>query len=301
MEVLPFTVSIPQDRTIVVLDEILPYFYNFLHRHEEVQLTWIIEGEGTLIVGSNIHMFRAGEFYLIGPNVPHLFRCEPIYYDPRNERSVHSITIYFNPYGKLRSLFNLPEMKSIQILLQQFQSGFKLPQASFHDISSRILSIQNSEGIDQLMQFLQLLKAFCSLNKIEPLAVNPYTVTTDSEGVRIGNIYNYIIQNFDKAVSLEDVASFANMTPHAFCRYFKKHTNYTFIGFLNKIRVNEACKILVNQSDRGISDVAYSCGFTSIINFNRVFKAITSKSPSSYIEEYNSVTHASFLKTGTLG
>ncbi|MDB5118553.1 MAG: Melibiose operon regulatory protein [Mucilaginibacter sp.] len=290
MKVLPFTVAIPFDRTIVVQDEVLPYFYTYLHRHEEVQLTWIIEGEGTLIAGSNIHVFHAGEIYLLGPNIPHVFKSEPLYFEQGSKKQVHTISIYFNPYGKLGSLFDLPEMKSIRTLLQQFQTGFKLPYASFSDVSGRILGIQHSEGIDQIMQFLQLLKSFGSLSRIEPLAINSYTATTDNEGVRIGAIYNYIIQNFDKPISLEDVASLANMTPHAFCRYFKKHTKYTFVSFLNKIRINEACKMLVNHADNGISSVAYSCGFSSITNFNRVFKAITSKSPSSYVEKYtNSV------------
>jgi AraC-like DNA-binding protein len=286
MRVLPFTIPVPYDRTIIVMDEVLPYFYTHLHRHEEVQLTWIIEGEGTLITGSNIHVFRSGEIYLLGPNIPHVFKSEPAYFEPDSEKQVHTVTIFFNPYGKLESLFDLPEMKVIRTFLQQFQTGFKLPQSAFADVSARISGIQHSEGIDQLMQFLQLLKSFGSLGRLEPLTVNSYSHTSDNEGVRIGTIYSYIIQNFDKPISLEDVSSQANMTPHAFCRYFKKHTKHTFIEFLNKIRINEACKMLVNHSDNGISSVAYSCGFSSITNFNRVFKAVTSKSPSAYIEKY---------------
>lgn len=77
------------------------------------------------------------------------------------------------------------------------------------------------------------------------------------------------------------------MTPHAFCRYFKKHTRYTFINFLNKVRINEACKMLISGMHNGIAAVAYSCGFNSITNFNRVFKSVTGKSPRVYIDGYN--------------
>jgi len=63
MKVLPFTIPVPYDRTIIVQDEILPHFYNHLHRHEEIQLTWIQEGEGTLVAGNTMHMFHSGEIY----------------------------------------------------------------------------------------------------------------------------------------------------------------------------------------------------------------------------------------------
>jgi AraC-like DNA-binding protein len=291
MKILPFTIPVPHDHTIIVMDEILPYFYTHLHRHEEIQLTWIMEGEGTLIAGNNIHPFNGNEIYFLGPNLPHVFKSDPSYFDAENEKEVHTLTIFFNPYGALEPLFDLPEMKFVKSFLQHLNSGFKIPNDLFKDISNRMLSIYQSEGIDQLMQFLQLLKLFSSMNKLEPLAVNSYPpAITDNEGMRIGLIYNYIIQNFDKALSLEDVSEQAHMTPHAFCRYFKKHTRHTFVNFLNKIRINEACKMLNNNSMDSIASVAYSCGFSSITNFNRVFKIVTGKSPSAYMLKYaNSV------------
>jgi AraC-like DNA-binding protein len=291
MRILPFTIPVPHDHTIIVMDEILPYFYTHLHRHEEIQLTWIMEGEGTLIAGNNIHPFNANEIYFLGPNLPHVFKSDPSYFDAENPKEVHTLTIFFNPYGTLEPLFDLPEMKFVKSFLQHLNSGFKIPNDLFKDISSRMLSIYQSEGIDQLMQFLQLLKLFSSMSKLEPLAVNSYPpAITDNEGMRIGSIYNYIIQNFDKALSLEDVSEQAHMTPHAFCRYFKKHTRHTFVNFLNKVRINEACKMLNNNSMDSIASVAYSCGFSSITNFNRVFKIVTGKSPSAYMLKYaNSV------------
>ena len=137
------------------------------------------------------------------------------------------------------------------------------------------------------MQFLQLLKTLSSVKELEPLTVSslPSSIN-DKEGMRVASIYNYIIQNYNKALTLEEVAEQAFMTPHAFCRYFKKHTGNTFVSFLNKVRINEACKLLMSGSHNGIAAIAYSCGFNSITNFNRVFKSITGKSPRDYKEQY---------------
>jgi AraC-like DNA-binding protein len=289
MKILPFTIPVPHDRTIIVMDEVLPYFYTHLHRHQEIQLTWIIEGNGTLIAGNNIHPFKGGEIYLLGANLPHVFKSDPSYFEADNTQEVHTLTIFFNPGGALSSLFDLPEMKFVRSFLQHLLTGFKIPDTLFRDISSRMLSIYQLEGIDLLMQFLQLLKSCSSVNKLEPLTVNVNAylpAITDNEGMRIGLIYNYIIQNFDKPLTLEDIAEQAHMTPHAFCRYFKKHTRHTFVNFLNKIRINEACKMLNNNTGDSIASVAYSCGFSSITNFNRVFKIVTGKSPSAYTLKY---------------
>jgi AraC-like DNA-binding protein len=287
MKVLPFTIPVSHDRTIIVQVEDMPHFYTYLHRHKEIQLTWIQEGEGTLVAGMNMHHFHAGEIYLFGANMPHVFKSDPVYFESDSTRRIRTVTVFFNPTDKLSALFDLPEMKSVQTFLEEYSCGFKVPQELFADISGRLTGLLNSEGIDQLMQFLQLLKTLSGVNGLEPLTVNSFPhLANDNEGMRVASIYNYIIQNYNKAITLEEVAEQAYMTPHAFCRYFKKHTRYTLVGFLNKVRINEACKLLMNGSHNGIAAVAYSCGFNSITNFNRVFKSITGKCPRSYKEQY---------------
>ena len=287
MKVLPFTIPVPYDRTIIVQDEILPHFYNHLHRHEEIQLTWIQEGEGTLVAGNTMHMFHSGEIYFLGANMPHLFKSDPSYFREDSTKTIHATTIFFNPKGRLGSLFEFPEMKHVRSFLGQFNNGFKIPNRTFSEISSKINNILEKDGIEQFLEFIELLKIMSSLEGLEPLTVDASPkVFNDNEGMRIANIYNYIIQNYNKQLTLEEVAEQAFMTPHAFCRYFKKHTRHTLVSFLNKVRVNEACKLLINGSNNGISSVAYSCGFNSITNFNRVFKSVTGLSPRSYTEQY---------------
>jgi AraC-like DNA-binding protein len=287
MKVLPFTIPVSHDRTILVQTEEIPYFYTYLHRHKEIQLTWIQEGEGTLVAGMNMHLFGAGEIYLFGANMPHVFKSDTEYFNAGSDKKVRTVNVFFNPYDKLSALFGLPEMETVRAFLESYDGGFKVPEELFSDISNRLLGLQNAEGIDQLMQFLQLLKILSSVKELESLTVNPFPRSiNDNEGMRVASIYNYIIQNYNKPITLDEVAGQAYMTPHAFCRYFKRHTRYTLVGFLNKVRINEACKLLISGSHNGIADIAYSCGFNSITNFNRVFKSVTGKCPRSYKEQY---------------
>jgi AraC-like DNA-binding protein len=288
MKVLPFTIPVPHDRTIIVQEEVLPHFYTYLHRHAEVQITWIQKGEGTLLAGNSMHTFRDGEIYLLGANLPHLFKSDPAYFQPGSDKEVRTVTIFFNPSGTLSALFSLAEMKAIKAFVTQMQAGCKIPDSSYQETATRIEAIQRANGAEQLSLFIELLNALSTNTGLQPLASGSYAVSmTDPEGMRIANLYNYIMHNYSSALTLEDVAMQAHLTPTAFCRYFKKHTRHTFVHFVNRIRVNEACKLLVNGTSGSIATIAYSCGFNSITNFNATFKNITGKSPREYVNDYS--------------
>jgi len=287
MKVLPFTIPVPHGHTIMVQEEILPHFYTYLHRHAEVQITWIQKGEGTLLAGNSMHPFHAGEVYLLGANLPHLFKSDPDYFQPENGLEVKTVTIFFNPLGKLQALFALPEMKVLKTFVGQWQNGFKVPDASYEAISGRIAALQQANGAEQLLLFIDLINTLSLDAGLEPLSAGTYPYAmTDPEGMRIAAVYNYIMQNYAGNLSLEAVAAQAHLTPTAFCRYFKKHTRHTFVHFVNRIRVNEACRQLSAGSQNGIAAVAYSCGFNSITNFNYIFKSVTGMSPREYMAGY---------------
>jgi AraC-like DNA-binding protein len=287
MKVLPFTIPVTPDKTVIIQRDILPYFYPHLHRHQEIQLTWVQKGEGTLVAENNMHTFWSNEIYWIGANQPHVFKSDPVYFIPKSKKKIYSLTIFFNPNGKLAPLFEFPEMKNIKSFLSNYQCGFKIPPQMVTEVSNRMVRIQNATGPDQLLQFLDLLKTLANIEQLPVLTSNTKQQSfTDFEGMRIGSIYNYIMQHYENPLTLEDVAMQAHMTPQAFCRYFKKHTRHTFISFLNQVRINEACKKLTDGSYDSVSTVAYNCGFNSITNFNRVFKSVTGKSPRDYIRDY---------------
>jgi len=288
MKVLPFTIPVPHDHSIIVQEEVLPHFYTYLHRHAETQITWIQKGEGTLLAGNNMHVFREGEIYVIGANLPHLFKSDPAYFLPDSGKEVRTVTVFFNPLGKLSALFNLPEMKTVKTFIAQNPSGFKVPDSMYPGMVKRIIALQKTSGAEQLYSFIELLNVLSATNNLQPLSTGSYAFSmTDPEGMRIASVYNYIMQNYSSALTLEDVAMQAHLTPTAFCRYFKKHTRHTLVNFVNKVRVNEACKMLVNGSAKSIATIAYSCGFNSITNFNYVFKSITGVSPRDYVNSYS--------------
>ena len=287
MKVLQFTIPVAVNQTIIAQQEVLPYFYPHLHRHQEIQLTWVQKGEGTLVAENNMHTFGANEIYWMGANQPHLFKSDPSYFLPKSKKLINALSIYFNPERQLLALFDLPELKNIRKFINKHPSGFKVPQQHTGEITNLMLQIHNSSGIDQVMYFIEIFRKLLGYEKLMALSSSSQPQQySEHEGIRIAHIYNFIMQHYDKAVTLEDVAKQAHMTPQAFCRYFKKHTRHTFISFLNEVRINEACKQLTDGAYDSISTIAYNCGFNSITNFNRVFKSVMTLSPSEYVDNF---------------
>ena len=298
MKVLPFTLLVPNDKSVISEQIELPHFYQYLHRHDEWQITWVERGEGTLIAGNNMHAFRSGDLFLIGANLPHLFKSNPEYFIGDESKSIKACSIYFNPSGILAGLFNLPELKTASSFLRNNKHGFKIPEKYNKQLASKMLEVHQTSGTDVLFNFLSLFELLLNVGEsAEELCSDFYSSNlSEREGMRLSNIINFIMRNYNNQIDLEDVANAAYMTPQAFCRYFKKHTGHTFISFLNEVRINDACKSLVSgEKPDCISGVAYKGGFNSITNFNRVFKNIIGQSPRAYIDAYNNVSRVDLI------
>ena len=287
MKIVQFTIPVAGDSSIVVQHEVLPHFYVHLHRHKEIQITWIKEGTGTLIAGNYMQPFKPGDIYILGANQPHLFKSDPIYFDKRKKKKVEALSLFFNPIQFNDTVLALPETKPIRRLIDQTNAGLKIPAASAKKILAEMIQVQQAKQAYRLSSFIQLLQTLSNSkgNRILSSASNAYTIS-DTEGLRMNDVYRYTMEHYTEHISLEQIAVIAHLTVQAFCRYFKKHTRKTYIRFLNEIRINEACKKMTGTTADSISSVAYECGFSSAVSFNRVFKQVTGVSPSRYLADY---------------
>ena len=96
------------------------------------------------------------------------------------------------------------------------------------------------------------------------------------------DVFEYTMNNYENDISLETIANVSNMTKNAFCKYFKKRTNKTFIHFLNELRIEHACKKLISEKDVSVTEIAELVGFNNMSNFNRQFKSLKFVSPSEF-------------------
>ncbi|QTE23706.1 AraC family transcriptional regulator [Polaribacter cellanae] len=281
MKVLPFQIPKPENDALVFQEDIEFSFYNKLHQHKEIQISFIVKGEGTLIVGDRINNYEAGNVLVLGSNLPHVFKSS----ENLKEKS-HMITLFFTEDSFGNDFFDLQELNEINRFFEQAKHGFKI--ISDKNISTLFLMLKTASKLERFITLLQLLKQTISL-KYESLSSFVYEKKyTAVEGKRMRAVFEFTMNNFTEEITLDGIASVASMTKNAFCKYFKKRTNKSYFRFLNELRIENASKLIVSNTDFTLAEIAYNSGFKNISNFNRHFKSIKKMSPSNYRKNYNS-------------
>ncbi len=288
MKVLQFTIPVAPEKSVIIQEEILPHFYTHFHRHTEFQVTWILAGEGTLLTGNSMQRFQRNDIFIIGPNQPHVFKNDPEYFDKRLKKKVRSLTLYFNCDGLISPILEIPEMKAVKEFIKLAANGLQASPLNRQIAADCLLKIKRNKGGFRLAAFIELLQLLANFGDWKILSNNTLPVyITDSEGLRMNDIYQYTMTHYTENISIEKIAAVACLTPPAFCRYFKKHTRKTYVNFLNEIRINEACKQIVNGDCGSLAAIAYKNGFNNSVTFNRVFRKLKGRTPGEYLREYN--------------
>lgn len=96
----------------------------------------------------------------------------------------------------------------------------------------------------------------------------------------------YIRDNFDKDISLDDVSRTVNISPYYFSKIFKEESGNSFIEYLTNIRIDKA-KELLSGSDMSIKEICATCGYTDPNYFSRSFKKNVGVTPTEYKENNN--------------
>ncbi len=279
MKVVPFQIPKNTQEAFRVQVDDMPHLYNHLHQHPEIQLTVIKESHGTLVAGDYVGPFHAGDVFVIGSNQPHVFRNDEKFFRKRSRAM--TITVFFDETTLGQSFWQLPEVNSLQQFLKTSSGGYRITGKKRKLLGEKLTILVHSEGIDKLILFLEILKQLGSKKEMQSLSKPSIQRNIKSyDGNRLNKILEFTFKEFHRTITLKEVASLANLTPEALCKYFKTRTRKTYIGFLNEIRINHACKLLLE--DMQVADVCYDCGFTNLSNFNRIFKKINKISPGEY-------------------
>ena len=95
------------------------------------------------------------------------------------------------------------------------------------------------------------------------------------------NMLNYILNNYDRKLSLEMLANQFDINDSYCTKLFNRYFNCGFAQFVNKIRIKNAADMLI-ETNRSINDILINCGFNDYSYFNKVFKKQTGMSPNEY-------------------
>lgn len=282
--------SIPDSKVFIIKKLIGPYFDPTFHFHPEYQLFLVLKGRGTRFIGDTMKPFKEGDLIFTGPNLPHVWRNDNSYFSKKDQYSTSGIVIYFqeNLLGNMIELKD--ELESIRYLFEKTKRGLEITGETREAVSLMMQDLLVLKGFKSIIQLLEIFNVIATSSESNPITHYTYVPPTDKASTdRMNIVYEYVMQNFNRKVVLDEISELVNMTPTSFSRYFKSQVNKSFSGFLKEIRISHACKLLQEETVN-INHIAYECGYHTLSNFNKQFKEITNETPLIYKKKFHKVS-----------
>lgn len=252
------------------------------HFHNLCELVWIEKSYGKRIVGDHIDNFENGDLVLMGPNLPHIWLNDKIFQQELKENDVKSTVIYFPPDFLLNLTDEYNILNPTEDLILRSARGLRFYGETSKQVMEILSLISEKGGFKKIIYFLQAIEILSTSHEYDYLASLSFKNSYDEKDTgRINKVYQFLMQNFQRDINLEEVADLCNMTTNSFCRFFKMRTQKSLTQFINELRIGHACKLLQNE-ENSIADICYQCGYNNLTNFNKFFRTITGKKPSEY-------------------
>lgn len=282
MKGIPSKIRPSVDSAILVKHDVAPFIDYPLHFHPEYELVLIEKGYGERIVGDHIDEFTDGDLVFLSPNVPHIWKCNDVFYASDSNLTTSCYVLHFRSDSFGTAFFDQPDFSDLNTLFVKGNYGILLKGQLKKTITEQLQELYRIKGTRRIMLFLDILLQITESDEIELLSSPSFhnqLVKTDN--TRILQIYDYILQNYKRMVKLDELASQLGMTPTSLCRFFKRKIGKTLIDMVNETRIKYACNLL-GKTDKCILEICYDSGFNNLSNFNRQFRKITGTNPKSY-------------------
>lgn len=249
------------------------------HWHREIEIILIIEGTVKLGVNKKEIELPKGEFYIINTGDVHYFLPSP-----NSERIIIQLDLAIfddlqcvkeNQIDLIR-LFNNAQKSSHEWNQKLKQKKIKKLQDIHQEFTEKDLGF---EIAIRAKLYEMVLILYREVPWVE--VSDDYSSKGKKNVMYLKEIYNYLEENYQNNISLNDVANYIGFTPSYFSKFFKKHHGITFLKYLTQYRLTKVQWRLLNQ-DLSITEIAYASGFVNLKTFNRIFKSELGLTPTEF-------------------
>lgn len=268
----------------------LPNFGTIWHYHPELELHYIIRGEGVRFVGDNISNFYPTELLLLGENLPHMWRCSEKYFAGDPHVTAEAIVVHFMPEFMGNDLLKMTEAGLLTNLFERAKNGLMIEGKTKKQVFRLMQQSVAEQGLKRAFKILEMLIVLADSRELVPITTSQRTYRYNhEETTRLNEVYQYMLNNYSRDLPLDEIAAVANLSVTSFCRYFKMMTKKTFHDFLIELRISHARQLLMSDSPRSVENICFECGFNNRSNFFTHFKRITGYTPLEFKKKYSSV------------
>lgn len=254
-----------------------------LHYHEEYEINLLLNAKGARrIVGDSIGVIDDVELVFIGPNIYHGWFTHQC-----TSEAIHEVTIQFHKDLFDETFLGRNQASFIKNMFNNAQRGILFPPGTAKGVIERILNLNQKKRFEAVLELLSILHTLSVSPDVKLLSAPGFSDEKfQLKSRRIEKVFEYMCDNYDKQITLAEVARIANMPEVSFSRFIKKRTGKTFVESLNEIRLGHASRLLI-ETNHTVAGIAYKCGFNNISNFNRIFKSKKMCIPREFRETYN--------------
>lgn len=279
-EITPLT----QNDCFTIFSRVKQDFDFPLHFHEEFELNLILNAPGAKrIVGDNIEEITDMELVLVGPNLSHVWTTHNC-----KSEEITEVTIQWHKDLFDEKMLRRNQLSFIRKMFERSVRGILFPRETIERVYKRILDINQLQGFDSVLELMSILHDLSTSKSMRILSDatfnNDQVLNYNSR--RIDKAFEFMNANFDKSITLKDLAKLVNMAEISFSRFIKKRTGNTFIDSLNEIRLGHATRMLI-ETTHSVAEISYNCGFNNISNFNRLFKKKKHCTPKEFRENFS--------------
>ncbi len=255
------------------------------HYHNNYEISFITEGSGKRIVADSIEEFQPGDLVFIGRNLPHVWIADKEMPTP-SSRTLEMVFLQFTDQILGSQLLALPEFKYVAKAMSLSERGIQIVGQTLNEVSELMLQMPYLKGFERMLHFFKIMDIIGKSGSHLQLASKEYLKTRfTTANKRIAKIHEYLMNNYRQEVNLKQLAELVNMAEGSLCRFFRENMGMTIFEYLNQIKTDFACKLLMNQ-DLSIMEVGFDSGFNNLSHFNKQFRKTTGIPPSEYRKKF---------------
>jgi AraC-like DNA-binding protein len=257
-----------------------PFNMEQRHYHSQFEIYYLLKGERNYFINQRSYHVKKGDLVLINKNILH--KTSTIDQEnPEHERILIQFDQnFFTSLAeemKAAELFEIFKKKENVLSLNPEQQLW-LEEELFKLITE---NKKTNEPENKLYIKMMIIEILIFIKRISLKSASQNLDYPDQKHKNISKIAAYISQNYQKSLTLSELASKYNYSSAYLSRAFKEVTGFNFVEYKNNIRIKEASKLL-QQSELSVTEIATEVGFNNITHFGRIFKEFTDLSPLEY-------------------
>jgi len=257
------------------------FTYSDPHAHQFIELTYLLQGQLEHCVDGRTDILEAGDYFILETGTRHsMMRI--------SDEPVRKFNVFFYPVFMDFSLLN---KSGFQDVLDSTHFKFakntlseNVTNKTFHDEDGTVLQlIENIISEQEKKQYGYLEAIYSQLFQIIIKTIRKADHIEQSPAYNdvILKMIKIINERYNEKLRLIDISNEVGYSTNYLSTQFSKSTNMQFYKYLQKVRIENACKLL-EQTDMLISDVAPAVGINDVKFFYKIFKQTTGMSPTQF-------------------